>query len=58
MSLRRFLIFKNGDEIKKIEFSVDYKNDKVIIDYGAFWRIINEISSCPYEYLVVSTEGA
>jgi len=52
-ALKRFLIFNIDDRRKELEFDLDLRNDKAIIDFGALQDLLDKISMYPFEYKIV-----
>ena len=50
MNLVRRLVFKVNNRREELEFDVDHKNNKIIIDSSAFWKLMDKITAYSYEY--------
>ncbi len=52
--LRRFLVFNIDDKKKELEFDLDLKTGKAIVDFDDLQDLLDKISIYPFEYKIVS----
>ena len=52
--LKRFLVFNIDDKKKELEFDLNLKSGKAIIDFDALQDLLDKISMYPFEYRVIS----
>jgi len=52
--LKRLLVFNVDGKKKELEFDLDLKTGKAVVDFNDLQNLLDKISMYPFEYKVIS----
>lgn len=52
--LQKFLVFNIDGKKKELEFDLDLKSGKAIVDFDDLQDLLDKISMYPFEYKIIS----